>query len=52
MTPHHTTPHLKNCKYHFSPPTITPATIYVPSFSINPNTLLHTPPLSVKLIFL
>ena len=45
-----TTPHLKHRKYHFPPPTITLTTMYVPSFSINPHTLLHTPPLSVKII--
>ena len=45
------TPHLKHCKHHFPPPTITPATMYVPFFSINPHTLLHTPPLSVNIMF-
>ena len=37
-----TTPHLKHRKYHFPPPTITPATKYVPLPSINPYILLHT----------
>ena len=33
-------------------PTIAPTTVYVPYISINPHTLLHTPPLSVDFISL
>ena len=50
-TTNDTTSHLKHCKYHFPPPTIIPTTMYVPSFSINPHTLLHTPLLPVKFLF-
>ena len=46
-----TTPRLKHRKYHFPPPTITPAETYVPPSSIYPHILLHTAPKPADIIF-
>ena len=46
-----TTTNLKHRKYHFPPPTITPAATLVPPSSINPHIPLHTLPPSVDIMF-